>query len=195
MVMPEQGADVMALRDLMSQMGTDLGNLPDRSTLAKEQMDLYNTEAQEMLDQRVRGIGREAAAFGRIGSGVTTSKVGDAYAEAEKNRAREEARLANETAGLRQRDMLGALSGISSIQSLLSGQDVGRRNEVRGERGYANNLAQQQLQNRIQQWMTEQNALGMDQDLMMAIAQMSGNWGNQQPNWPQHPNYPGGGGY
>lgn len=176
-VMPETRPDVQALRDLITGGATELFNGPDRSAIAREQMELYNQDAQEMLDQRVRGIGRDAAAFGRIGSGVTTSRVGDAYAQAEQERAEQERRMALETAGLTLDDRLRAVSGASGVQNMFYGQDVGNRNEIRGERSYANDLAQQEYQRRIQQIMLEMGILRNDQGVAQGVGRDAGSYG------------------
>lgn len=154
-------ADTNRLRNRMSREALGLFDRPDRGELAREQMQFFNEDNAENLRNQTRDIGREAAAFGRIGSGVTTSKVGDAFVEAEKARARQEAMLANQTAGLELQDRMGALSGLSGVQNQLYGQDVGRRGEQRQERGYRDALSQYGDQRRMQGFGQVQNLQSM----------------------------------
>lgn len=177
MFMPEQSEDVFALRQLLGDKAGGLFDTPDRGELVSEYMDMFNRRNRENLQATTRDIGRDAAKFGRIGSGVTTSRIGDALVESEQRRADAERTLAADAAGKTLSDRLGALSGVSGIQSLLSGQDASHRAEQRGERGYADNLAQQALQNQILQRQMEENFLQMEHQRAMEEARLAGGWG------------------
>lgn len=160
MFKPEQAEDVKGLRDLLTQNAGNLFNSPDRGELASGYMDLFNQQNSQNLKDQVRDIGRGASAFGRIGSGVTTSRVGDAFVTAEQNRANAEKGLALDAAGKSLQDRLAALTGAGGVQNMLSGQDVGMRNEGRQERGYADSLARDARDSRIQQKLLEDRLLG-----------------------------------
>lgn len=183
MFLPGEGSpDVMNLRALLGEQAGSLFNTPDRGELASEYMDLFNQQNRQNLDATVQNIGRDAARFGRIGSGVTTSRVGDAFVESERNRANMERQLAADAAGQTLNDRLGALRGVSGIQSLLQGQDVQGRAEGRQERSYADNLANQALQNRIQQIMLQDQLLNSRFNRGIRTAQTAGGFGyGQEP--------------
>jgi len=191
----ENSQQLEALRNAFSQQLLGLGDAPDRQQLALEQMRLFDEQAAPALAERIQGIGRDAAKFGRIGSGVTTSRTGDAFTEAEANRALVGRQIANETAGMQLQDRLSSLGALGAGSGQLFGQeqalrgeargerdasmgaDFLGRQELRGERDYGDNLAGQALNNRIQQRMLEEQLLGSQFDRNMRQAGMAGDLG------------------
>lgn len=177
MFMPEHAEDVARLRQLLGDNVAGLFDTPDRGQLAAGYMDLFNQQNAQNLQDQIRSVGQDAAKFGRIGSGVTTSRVGDAFVTAEQNRANAERGLALDAAGHTLNDRLGALSGAAGVQNLFSGQDAGFRQEQRGERGYADHLAQQDLQNRMQQRAMEEAILNAQHGRQATEADLYGRYG------------------
>lgn len=116
---------------------------PDRGQLAKEKMALLEEQLNEEERTGVQDIGREAARFGRIGSGVTTSKLGDLGLELGKVRTTEARRLALEAADQEMADRVARTELGLRAGGQIRGEDLdtagfqqGLREENRGERGF-----------------------------------------------------------
>ena len=133
---------------------------PDRQALALQTA--RNLEAG-LGDQRKLGtaqIGRDAARLGRLGSGMVTTSLGDLESRLGEQRNRSLSQLSADTAGQSLQDTATRLGALSELEGQQYGQGVGARNELRGERGYQGDLAQQATQNKVQQFQLEQGAQG-----------------------------------
>jgi len=159
-----------------------LNDLPNRTQLALEAFDIYQRQSDPAYQQRLRGVTDLAAATGRIGSGVTTSNLGDVASERNRELGLLKENLANETAGLRLQDEMdilnAALGSASEFQRRnisnqgfeLTLRDEARgeenrladlnyrdRNEYRDERGRLDSLSQLDIENRLRQRQQEQD--------------------------------------
>lgn len=164
-------ADVASLRGTAVNQAQGLTTAPDRGQLAADSLALLRERTQPQFEQDQAQIGKNAAAFGRLGSGVTTTRLGDLATNREQDFSLVARELANEAAGQSLQDRLGTLGAISGLQSGLFGQDIteqgartsteatqaseqaGLRSEARGERDAA-------TQDLLTRFGLDQDALG-----------------------------------
>jgi hypothetical protein len=137
--------DTSALRGSLSQALAALQNGPDRGQLAKQNFDLLDQTAREASQRDIRTIGQAASKFGRIGSGITTTNLGDLGERQAIDRLRAQTGMSLDAAGQTMADRLGIAGAIQSGFGALSGADAqtaginqSYRNEARGERDAAN---------------------------------------------------------
>jgi hypothetical protein len=123
---PEYGASGAAdlARQLMVQGITDLENVPNRDEIAKELMRVYNEEQAIQRQLGIEQIGQGAATFGRLGSGMVTTSLGDMEIQLELQRERETARLAAENAQYVLADKIDTLNAYISAGHELTSQDI-----------------------------------------------------------------------
>lgn len=148
-----QSARAIALAKLQNATGGK-----SRIDLAAENLDLLRKRNQETYDKTIRAAGQKAAAFGRLGSGLVNSNLADVTTQFLRDQADAEKSAALEAAGGDIQDRLNQLQAALEAGGQWQGEDLGQagfrqglRQEVRGERGYQSDAAQQALQNRITQ--------------------------------------------
>ncbi len=136
-------ADTTAARGNISTQLDALNSAPNRGDLARQQFDLIGRQSEPQYQSDLRAVGQKAAALGRIGSGVTTSDLGDVTQRREQSLANSRQQLSLDAAGQELQDRLNRLSAGQGVFGQLSGTDVtnagvqqGLRNEARGERGF-----------------------------------------------------------
>lgn len=122
---------------------------PDRAQLAADALRLFEEQQADERRIGIQDIGREAATLGRIGSGVTTSQLGDLGLQLARERNRMERGLATEAAGQTLADRQARLAAALGTQGQYAGQEAGAREELRGERGFQQQMSQQALQDYI----------------------------------------------
>lgn len=179
----QPAADVSRARSLTGQGLESLYSAPNRQELAGNTLNRFIEDQNLDYARRAQDVGRTAASLGRIGSGMTADDIVRLGRDREANIVRESARLADETAGQELADrvtrlgqsqnVLGSLSGedrategqrldrvgvLSGLEDQQFGQGLTQRNELRGERGYQGDLAQQAISNRFGQLDREQQA-------------------------------------
>jgi hypothetical protein len=137
--------DTSALRGSLSQAIAALQNGPDRGQLAKQNFDLLDQTAREATNRDLRVIGQDAAKWGRIGSGLTTTNLADLGERNTIDRLRAQTGMSLDAAGQTMADRLNTAGAIQSGFGALSGADAqtaginqSYRNEARGERDAAN---------------------------------------------------------
>lgn len=117
--------EAMMARQMMLQ---DLQGLegPDRGQIASDTLNRLVTDTEPQFQEALRGVGQDAAKFGRLGSGITTSRLGDVLSEREAgiNSARQG--LASEAAGLQLQDALNVYGARAGASSQLTGEDLAR---------------------------------------------------------------------
>lgn len=96
---------------------------PDRQKLADEALSLLEEQSRPRFEVAQRQIGQKAAALGRVGSGVTTTELGDLGLQRERELSLARRGLANETAGLRLSDELDQLGATQSVFGDFAGAD------------------------------------------------------------------------
>ncbi|KKK89867.1 hypothetical protein LCGC14_2728810, partial [marine sediment metagenome] len=153
-----QGADTAAARAGITQDLASLRGGPSRGELAQQTFSQLQEVGEPAFRKRLQNVGRKAAAFGRIGSGVTTSELGDVLQNRERDLDLARRGLATESAGLEIGDRFSQLGATRGAAGQLFGQDVtgagvglGLRGEARGERGARQQFGQQDFQNRLAQ--------------------------------------------
>ena len=185
------------LQGIQGQVDTALGALtgPDRGELASQAFSRIQEASAPRFQSELRDVGRRAAALGRIGSGVTTSELGDVQVTRERDLDLLRRGLATDAAGRQLDDRFRTLGATEGVADRLFGQERSSRGELRGERGFQTALDQQGIQNRVQQRQLEESLLqgqfGRDfsqQQLFAGIGFGGGatqNFGNQAGRFAQ----------
>jgi hypothetical protein len=134
-------ADTTGLRSSLSQALAALQTAPDRGQLAAGNFALLDQTAKEATARDLRDVGASAAKFGRIGSGLTTSNLGDLGERQALARSRAQSQMSLDAAGQTMGDRLNIAGAIGSGFNTLSGadlagsnQNLALRGEARGER-------------------------------------------------------------
>jgi hypothetical protein len=137
--------DTSAMRSALTQAINAVQNAPDRGQLASQNFALLDQTAREASNRDLRVIGQDAAKFGRIGSGITTTNLGDLGERQAIDRSRAQSQMSLDAAGQTVADRLAAANAVGSGFGALSGADLNTagfnqslRNESRGERDAAN---------------------------------------------------------
>lgn len=150
------------LRQLQSATNTAAGAVgqgPSLSDAAATEFDLLGQQSGEQRTRGLREIGRAGATLGRLGSGMVRTDIGNLEdvlrtreEQARRGLSADVARGESENRRLN----LGATAG---LEGQVYGQEAGQRGELRGERGYQTDTAQQALDNRIRQRSLEEALL------------------------------------
>jgi hypothetical protein len=139
-----------------------VANGPDRVALGKSYYDTFATQAKGNFDRAIHDATSAAAAHGQIGSGQLTNRYGDlteAFNRENTGAASDFATHALEgTIG----DRLNTLGAARGAENSIYGQEANARNELRGERGYQQSLAEQAIAQRIAQNQMEQGQQAQD---------------------------------
>lgn len=164
-----------AQRGAVDQFAGRLSTAPDLTKAGLDKLASIREATAEDRQRGIQDIGRGAAAFGRIGSGVTTSQLGDLEALLQKRQTAAETGLAGDLALQEAGDRRANLSAVAglegqtfgegqqvgasnranaatlaSLQDQLFGQGTQQRNELRTERGYQADTANQATDREIQ---------------------------------------------
>lgn len=131
---------------------------PDRAALAAQNFQLLRDSTQPQYDAAVRQVGANAAKFGRIGAGMTTNELTSLDQSRERDLLQAQKGLSLDAAGSTLADRQAILSSLGGLEGQQYGEGASGRNELRGERGYQTDFAQQGLTN-------EQNRLGLEDTL------------------------------
>ena len=147
---------------------------PDRGELARREFARFREEDEPNFQARVRDIGRNAATFGRIGSGVTTTRLGDLGLERERDINRRFESLSDRAAGQTLGDRFQQLSGLAGLEAQQSGQGFRERGELRGERGFQEGLDRRGVEDQIRQRLLENQEQGTAFDQQFAQQNLLG---------------------
>jgi len=155
------------LQGTVDQNAAQVGQGPSLSDAAATEFKLLGEQSARDRQLGIQDIGRSAAKFGRIGSGRVTTDLGnleDTLRMREENARRGLSADVAQGEAVNRRANLGATSG---LENQIYGQEAGSRGEVRGERGYQSDTAQQALENRIRQKALEESLTqgGFNRDL------------------------------
>lgn len=148
-----QGAQDTALQRITSG--------PDRLALAKK----YIADSDSEYQRTLKDATNAAAEHGYLGSGRLTNQYGDA---ADRRTQQIDKLLTDASAGTIQ-DNLNNLNATSGVEGTAYGQEAGSRNELRTERGYEADTAQQAIQRRIQQAAAEAGMSQQDFENAMRV--------------------------
>jgi hypothetical protein len=116
------GDDTGQVRQLMLDRVSNL-TAPDRQRLAEESLRLLEERSQGGFTQAQRQLGQQAAALGRIGSGMTTTGLSDLGLARERELSLARRELANETAAFQLSDQLDQLGATDSVFGSFAGAD------------------------------------------------------------------------
>jgi hypothetical protein len=147
------GAEIA--RGLTIEQMHALQGLPTREALAMQMMGLIDENLGDQRDLGIRQTGQAAAALGRLGSGMTTTSLGDLELQIQRVREQEATRLSAETAAKQIDDELAKLDAFLAAGGQMTQEDLANaqmlmalRDEARRERDFfaQQDLANQQLQ-------------------------------------------------
>jgi hypothetical protein len=160
------GGDTQNLRGQVLSGVSGLNSSPNRQQLASDAFKLLQEQSQPQYEQDLRGVGQKAAALGRIGSGMTTSDLGDVAQRRNEYFGQQARGLAGDAASQQLQDQLNRLSATQGAYGQLAGQDVtaaqvGQQGQALGLQGqqFASNLANQAFG---QQSANRDYAFGLD---------------------------------
>jgi hypothetical protein len=124
----DYGADTNKVRGMTMQSLEQAMQGPDRAGLAADAYKLMEERSRPEFDQRVRGLGQQTAALGRIGSGIYGSNLTDLNAERERELGLNRRELANSAAGQSLQDRLAQLDASRGIGESFAGMDQNKGN-------------------------------------------------------------------
>jgi len=142
-------------QDQLLNYSKGLENTPDRGELARQAYEEIAASSEPDFEKAQRGIGQNAAALGRIGSGITTTELGDLGLQRAKYLGGVQKQLATESAQQTLADRLARLNAGAGIESQTAAEEAGQRGELRGERGYESGVAQNAYDRQVQQKLLE----------------------------------------
>jgi hypothetical protein len=137
-------------QDQLLSYSKGLADTPDRGELAKQAWEQEAAATEPQYQQDLRAVGEKNAALGRIGSGITTSELGDVSLQREKYLGNLQKQLATEAAGQTLQDRLNRLGAGQGLEGQTAAEEAAQRAEVRGERGYQHEVAQEPFQQELQ---------------------------------------------
>jgi len=159
-------------RDMVMARLRGLGG-PDRTQLAREAFDIFQQQNEPRYQQELRGVGQKAGALGRIGAGLTTNELTDAWSQRNRDLDLMQRGLINDAAGQTVQDRISNLNATLGGSQALEGQDFNRQNTN----------AQLALQRAGMLGQFGQNQFGRERsnaDLGMQQAGMLGQFGQNQ---------------
>lgn len=124
----DYSADTQKVRGLTMQSLEGALQGTDRGKIAGDTYDLLEERSRPEFDQRVRSLGQNTAALGRVGSGIYGSNLTDLNSERERELGLNKRELANTAAGASLSDRLSLLDASRGVGSDFSAQDLNRGN-------------------------------------------------------------------
>jgi hypothetical protein len=118
------------LNDLVDQFTGRLKDTPDLAKAGLDQLAGLREQTAEDRQKGIQDIGRSAAAFGRIGSGVTTGQLGDLEALLQKRQIAAETGLAGDLARQQGDETRANVATASGLQGQSYGQSAEQGNEA-----------------------------------------------------------------
>src|SRR5437763_637370 len=112
---PTPSPDTTAARGGVSQAYGALSGAPDRIALANQAFGELSRASEPGYQTALRQVGEKASTLGRIGSGVTTTELGDLGLQRQKYRGNLQEQLATNAAGQTMSDRLNTLSAGQNV--------------------------------------------------------------------------------
>jgi hypothetical protein len=134
--------EAQQLRTKLMGMLDNLSNAPDRLELAADALRIQRELTAPQWQQDLRHVGAQAAALGRIGSGMTTNELTDLTLAREKALGLFGQQLANQASGQILDDRLNIFGAGAGLQNQFAGQDAQRANLLQGNAGILSQQAQ-----------------------------------------------------
>ena len=173
------GAPQQQATDLAQNQLFNVGQGRGRQDIALDMLKNFDEEQADTRQLGIQDIGRNAARFGRLGSGVTSTSLGDFGERQEVQRNRFMRNLLGDTAGAEIGDrradlnsLLGASSQFGAQDLARSGVERGFRGEQRGERDYQRGLAREDVDSRQRQLAMQDQLAGNAFQRRAQLAQM-----------------------
>lgn len=113
-------ARTMALGDLANLSG------PNRGQIAQDVFSQIRESTEPQFQKDLQGVGRKAAAMGRLGAGMTTSELGDVVSNRERDLALAQRGLASDAASRTLDDRLGVFGARLGASGQFTNEDLGR---------------------------------------------------------------------
>lgn len=150
-VNPVDSPRLTKLQDIVDQATGKLSSAPDLTQAARDTM--ANLEASIGRDRELglRRIGQSAAKFGRLGSGMVTTDVGNLEDVLRQRELEAERGLSADVAQADAANRRANLSALSGLEDQLFGQGSAKRGELRGERAYQYGVGRDALSDRVLQ--------------------------------------------
>lgn len=143
------GARAMAMKDLANLGG------PDRGTIAQDVFQQIRDASEPQFQEDIREVGRDAARFGRLGAGMTTSRVGDVVSARERDLSLAQRGLASDAASQTLNDRLGVFDARLGASGQFTQEDLSRAGfglaKGESERGLGMTLEDTARRNRAEQ--------------------------------------------
>lgn len=137
-VLPGNDPRLAGARAMLDKSTGDLANTDRRSMLSSLLND-FDTQSAERDDNAYTQVGRRDAALGRLGSGMTSGALGSIARQSARDKQQFRNQLAQDTIGAEISDRFGKANLFRGLAGDEYGYGQGDRNELRGERGYADN--------------------------------------------------------
>lgn len=119
------GGDTQAARaGTMSALNT-LNTAPNRGELAAQQFALMQEQSQPGFEQDLRRVGQRASALGRVGAGMTTSDLGTVAQRRAESLDQNARGLATDAAAREMEDRLARVSANQGVAGTFGGLDLG----------------------------------------------------------------------
>jgi hypothetical protein len=129
---------------------------PDRAQLGQQYYDTFAQRAQNQFGHALTDATNKAAAHGQIGSGMLTNQYGDLTQQFNLDNTTAASDFATRALEGTIGDRLNNAQLARANENSIYGQGANDRNELRGERGYQQNLAEEAIAQRIAQNQMEQ---------------------------------------
>lgn len=156
---PQANSRLQGTQSAVDSAVQALSGAPSRQDLAQQSYDqLLQSEAQQHAAD-LRTVGQDAAKFGRIGSGMTTSDLGTVEQRYNQYNAQQRAQLATQAAGQQLGDTTARLGALTGVEGQQFGQGETQANDLRGERGYQYGLSQDAQNAAINQQIVQNQLL------------------------------------
>lgn len=153
---PAASARLLNVQGLGDQALNSVLNGPDRFALAQSKYDTFAQNNASQFQHALHDATGQAAAHGQIGSGQLTNRYGDLTSQFQQADNASRSNFLNDALTGTIGDRLNNLGAAQSYGNSIYGQEASARNEVRGERGYQQSLAEQAIAQRIAQQQMEQ---------------------------------------
>lgn len=122
---------------------TDLAGAPSREEIATSVFDTLEERSRPKFEQDLRTVGQKAAAFGRIGAGMTTNDLTGVLGQRERDLRLSRQELSNDAAARDLEDRTSRLNSTLGAQGQYTSEDLATagferslRDEARGEREF-----------------------------------------------------------
>ncbi len=165
------------VQDQVTGAAGALSGAPDLTAAAQEKLRVFEEAGKRPFELALQQAAQRAAATGTLGQEAAAARITGPegiLATREAELARQRRSLAADTAFSEAENRRANLGSLSGLEGQLYGQEAGQRQEVRGERGYQADTAQQAQEARIRERLLEESLAGQGAERQLAGAQLYG---------------------